>query len=668
MTDTILAPIARRKMHLTPIVGIFAGLLSLSFLLGICVVRTHLPGVHWTGMFNPAGIDDITLRYSALPRMAVALLAGSALAMSGVLFQQVLRNPLAEPTTLGASAGAQLFLTIATLFAPGLLQSGQEWVALAGASVATALVFAMAAGNSWSPLSLIVAGLVVSLLCGSLTGLLSLFHWQYLNSIFVWASGSLVQNDWSTVEYLIPRLAGAAIIAALLARPLSIMALDDESARGLGLPLNTIRLFALGMAVSLAAFVVSAVGVIAFIGLAAPTLARLSGARRFKDRLIWSPLLGASLLLLADQSVQLLSAVMPEVPTGVATVLLGGPLLLWLLPKLGNGNVAARLRDDTKIRPARHPFFLFVVATALLLAMLSIGLVLGQGVSGWSFNSWGDLQSLLQWRWPRVVAALAAGTMLAIAGAIMQRMTGNPMAAPEVLGISSGASLGVIVSVFVVPAAGKATQLGAATGGALLTLIALILLGRRNSFSPERMLLAGVAIGTIFSAVVSFLMVSGDPRMGMLLTWMAGSTYRITASDAFVAITIAVSGVLIVLLMSRWLAILPLGDAASVAVGINLGKSRFALLLMSAILTASATLIVGPLSFVGLMAPHMARMAGLQRPLDHLFASAALGALIMVAADWLGRNLIFPYQIPAGLFATLIGGPYFLWLMRRLAA
>ncbi len=88
-------------------------------------------------------------------------------------------------------------------------------------------------------------------------------------------------------------------------------------------------------------------------------------------------------------------------------------------------------------------------------------------------------------------------------------------------------------------------------------------------------------------------------------------------------------------------------------------------MLAAALFTGAATLVVGPLSFVGLMAPHMARMMGLQRPMAQLYGSAVLGAFIMVAADWLGRNLLFPYQIPAGLLATLVGGPYFMWQVGR---
>ena len=179
------------------------------------------------------------------------------------------------------------------------------------------------------------------------------------------------------------------------------------------------------------------------------------------------------------------------------------------------------------------------------------------------------------------------------------------------------------------------------------------------------MLLAGVAISSAVSAIVGLLMASSDPRMANLLFWMSGSTYRVIGQQAIVSGAIAIVMFSIFPLLRRWLEILPLGEAASRTLGVDLAGSRLALLLAASALTAAASLIVGPLSFVGLMAPHMARMMGMQRPMSQLFAAVVLGGLVMVSADWLGHIILFPYQVPAGLLAAFIGAPYFMWLMRR---
>ncbi|TIN31523.1 MAG: Fe(3+)-hydroxamate ABC transporter permease FhuB, partial [Mesorhizobium sp.] len=132
---------------------------------------------------------------------------------------------------------------------------------------------------------------------------------------------------------------------------------------------------------------------------------------------------------------------------------------------------------------------------------------------------------------------------------------------------------------------------------------------------------------------------------------------------ASIAAVTATALLAIVPLTSRWLEILPLGEAASRGLGLGLFRVRVVLLVLISVPTTIATLVIGPLSFVGLMAPHLARMLGLQRALPQLFASAMLGGMMLVSADWAGRMLIFPWQIPAGLLAALVGGPYFMVLM-----
>lgn len=266
---------------------------------------------------------------------------------------------------------------------------------------------------------------------------------------------------------------------------------------------------------------------------------------------------------------------------------------------------------------------------------------------------------------PRTMAALAAGALLSAAGIIMQRLTSNPLASPEILGVSSGASLGVILLLFVVPAPAIGAQLGAGALGALAILASIVFLGRKASFAPESMLLIGIAVGTLFSAVSALLMVSGDPRMSALLAWLSGSTYGMTPTRATILLTGCLALLATIPVFARWLAVLPLGAGMSRAVGLHLSLSRFMLLLLAALMTSAATLAIGPLTFVGLLAPHMATRAGFQRPLSQCYAAAAMGALIMVTADWLGRNLIFPYEIPAGLLAAFIGAPY---LMKAIAA
>ncbi len=663
MADTI------QHRHPGWIVGIVALLAAAAVAHGLL---TSLPLALWPKVFSNPNLDDVRqllVVYSFLPRVVVALLCGAALSLAGAIFQQVMRNPLAEPTTLGVSAGASLALTLSLAFAPGLLAFGREWIALVGAGVATLAVFGLAWGRGLAPLVLILAGMIVGLYCGAVTAGVQLFENPYMQSVYLWGAGSLSQQDWTIVFYLLPRLAIAGVLVALMARPLTILDLEDEGARSLGLSLFGVRLIALVIAVSLSAFVVSAVGIIGFIGLAAPALVRLAGARRFGQQLLWAPLLGAALLCLTDQIVQWASGGGQElVPTGAATALLGAPLLLWMLPRMRGAGEPLRSQTGDIPRRAPYPWLLVGAAMLLLAVGVLISLHLGQNGHGWHWSTWDQLQPILRWRAPRMLGALAAGAMLAVAGALMQRMTGNPMAAPEILGIGSGAALGMILLVMVSSDADRLAQLGATAAGAFAVLAVILLIGRKASYAPTRILLAGIAVGALVGVLTLVFMASGNPRVSQLQSWMAGATDLITWPEALFACIIAAILVAATPFARRWLDILPLGSETPRALGLDLSRSRLVILLLVALLTATATLTIGPLGFVGLMGPHLARMMGLQKPLPQLLGSAALGALIMVAADWLGRTIMFPYQVPAGLIATLIGGPYLMFLLRRRTA
>ncbi|CAI1005121.1 MULTISPECIES: Fe(3+)-hydroxamate ABC transporter permease FhuB [Serratia] len=629
----------------------------------------QLPWALWGQALSAPNIDDVRqmlFHYSLLPRLSVSLLAGAGLGLVGVLFQQVLRNPLAEPATLGVSAGAQLGLTIATLW---MLPGGEmtrQLAAMAGAILVGGLVFGVAWGKRMSPVTLILAGLVLGLYCGAVNSLLALFNYDQLQGLFLWSTGALNQQDWSTAQFILPRLLIAGVLAVLLLRPLTLLGLDDGVARNLGLGLSMARFCALAVAIIFSAMLVNAVGVIGFIGLFAPLMAKMLGARRLAHRMMLAPLLGALLLWLTDQVMIWLTQVWREIPTGAATALFGAPLLLWLLPRLRSAATPPPMNLGDRVPAERgHLWGWAALAATVLLAGIAVALMFGQNSTGWHWSQGAELESLMPWRWPRVLSALAAGMMLAVAGTLIQKLTGNPMASPEVLGISSGAAFGVVVMLFIVPGDAFVWLLPAGSLGAAATLLVIMIAAGRGGFSTERMLLAGIALSTAFTTTIFLLLASGDPRMGGLLTWISGSTYSVTPEQA--VRTAAIAALLIVLapLCRRWLSILPLGSATARSVGIALTPVRVVILLLAATLTAMATLTVGPLSFIGLMAPHMARMLGFRRALPQMVIAALLGGLLMVFADWCGRMVMFPYQIPAGLLATFIGAPYFVYLLRK---
>lgn len=615
---------------------------------------------------DAAWLDGVILYHSVLPRIAVALAAGAALGLSGLLLQRVLRNPLAEPSTLGVSAGAQLALTVGMLYAPTLMEQAREGVALAGGLTVVGLILGMTWRRGLEPVAVVLAGMMVALTATMGSAALILANGEYLFSIFIWGGGALAQQSWGPTLTIAVRLLIGIGAAVLLMRPLSILGLDDASARSLGVALNATRFGVIGVAVWLAASVTAEVGVIGFVGLAAPALAHLSGARTQGQRLVAAPLIGALLLWLTDGLVQLLAGVDGErVPTGAATALLGGPLLLWLLPRLRMFEWPSLNSRPAPSRRTPRPYRLIGLFAAFAAVAVGLALTIGYGPGGWTLSTGPLLDTLLAWRGPRVAVAAAAGAMLAAAGMLLQRVTANPLASPEILGVGTGAGVGLTAALFLVAAPGFGVQLAASAAGAVLTLAAMLALSLRAGFGPERLLLAGIAMSALCSAVLTAVIATGSPQAFALLRWLSGSTNEAGATDAWFCAGAAVLLLACLPLTAKWLEILPLGDVTARAVGLPVRRCRVLLVLLAGLLTAAAALFVGPLSFIGLIAPHLARLAGLGRPLQQGIGAVLIGAGLMVVSDWLARTVAFPYQLPLGLFAALLAGPYLVWLLGR---
>lgn len=626
-----------------------------------------LPSRAWADALVPVGersIAEIRLVYGLMPRAVVAVLVGAALGLAGSLLQRILRNPLADPTVLGVSAGAQLALVCATLFAPTLLSPGRLPVALSGAAAAAALVFFIGQRRGFEPARMVVTGLLIGLMATSLATALTLAQGEYLLSLVIWNGGSLVQQDWSAVTRLSTVLGICLLLALGLLRPMQLLSIGGETAAALGMRVGLVRAMVIAIAVLLTAMVSAEVGLIGFIGLAAPTIVRTLSFRRDTSRLLASMLAGGGLLLLCDSGVLLLDKAVGEMfPVGAVTGLIGGPLLLWLLPRLsGRTPPAGMAAGETRLAasPMRHVAML----AALLVAGSLLGLALGRDPGGWTLLSVDQVTAFLPLRLPRLAAAIAAGALLAGAGAILQRVTSNPLASPEVMGVSSGAALGFGLAVFLMPAPDAVTLLLAAGLGGAVVLAIVARTAMKTGMPTDRILLTGLALSAFASAVLSAMMSGGDARAWVILAWLSGSTSTVGPVEAFVLLVLAALLLLFCLLSARWLAILPLGGEIAGGLGVS-RLARVSLFLAAGIATGTATVLVGPVSFVGLMAPHIARTLGLTTAGGFAAGSMLIGAFLMMLADAGSRLAAFPYELPLGLFATLLGTPWLLLHMTR---
>ncbi len=637
-------------------------LAGLALALTLRDMQALLPdGGWWRALIapDPADLAQITVHYSLLPRAAAALLVGAGLGFAGAVAQTALRNPAAEPATLGVSAGAFIALSAATVWAPSLLAGGRTGVAFVGGTAAGLAVLGLSRRSRFLPQTVLLAGLMISLYAGALNTLLIMLHGGLI-TLFIWGGGSLAAQDWSAVSYLAPRLAPAMAAGLFLIRPLAALALSDETAAALGARPALVRLAAFVLVLWIAAICTAAVGVIGFIGLAAPEIVRRFGFGRIRALLLLSPLTGALLLWATDRIFQSLPTP-SEIPAGAASALLGAPLLIWLIARRA---VIRRTPGQGLAAAAPRRVFRLSWLAALTLLVAAATLLVGRGLHGWNFRGLSSVEATLFWRAPRMLAAGAAAALLAIGGGVVQRLTANPMASPELLGVSAGAACGAVVSMLV-PVAGPALFTLAGVGGACAVLALLLVFARRHAAGPDDLFLVGVAATTCFSAVVSALLASGDPRMYDLLRWLSGSTFLARPQDAAILLVAAALAFAALPFLARWLELAPLGTGVNRALGAPPARSRPALLAFASVLVGLSVLTVGPLSFVGLTAPHLARLCGFRRPLAELAAAAMIGCMLMMLADWLGRIVLFPDQIPAGLLATLIAAPGVFALIAR---
>ena len=241
-------------------------------------------------------IAEAAVQMAVLPEIAAAFFAGGLLALASTALQQVVHNPLASDSTLAVAGGAQLALMLVTLFFPAAGLFGSFWVAFAGAVAAMLLVLLVAGAGGANALALILAGLLANMVFAAIAAVISQFYSDLLLGIMVWGAGSLLQDGWATVAALAWTTLAAAVAFALLHRPLTLLALDDEQARRLGAPVGLLRLLVLLLAAGVTAQVVSRLGVISFAGLAGASVAHLLRVRAMGARFALSFLAGGLLL------------------------------------------------------------------------------------------------------------------------------------------------------------------------------------------------------------------------------------------------------------------------------------------------------------------------------------------------------------------------------------
>lgn len=272
---------------------------------------------------------------------------------------------------------------------------------------------------------------------------------------------------------------------------------------------------------------------------------------------------------------------------------------------------------------------------------------------------------ILDIRFPRVLLAMIVGANIAISGALLQAVMGNPLADPGLTGVTSGAAVFVLLIFLVAPEYTQFIPVAAFIGGLIAATIVYALAWKKNGISPIAIILSGVAVNAIAGAATGYLSIIYSDRLPSALQWLNGSLASKGNNHLMRLLPYSIVGWILSGFAIRKANIIRMGDQVAANLGESVHRIRVLLSLLAVFMTAISVAAIGMIGFVGLIVPHIARLIVGSNYKYLLPMSMALGALILLVADTGGRTLFAPLEIPAGILMAMIGGPYFLYLMRR---
>ncbi len=347
--------------------------------------------------------------------------------------------------------------------------------------------------------------------------------------------------------------------------------------------------------------------------------------------------------------------------------------------------------DLEDVVAARRPYVRPVVLLGGLTVALVISCILGAAIGAYSVPVPEILGSLAHrvgldlgtvpvgygesvlWdiRFPRVALAVLVGASLGCAGASMQGTFSNPLAEPGIVGVSLGAVVGAVGSIVLgLTFFGTWSLAAAAFVGGLVTVVAVYLASRSGGRTEVvTLILTGIAVNALMGAIVGLLtFFSTDAELRSITFWTLGSVAQATWPKVAAIAPLAILGIVLAVTQSRKLDLLTLGERSARHLGVSVERLRVVMLVIVAILTAAATAVSGVILFVGLVIPHLVRMVAGPSHRLLLPASALGGAVILVVGDLIARTIVEPSEVPLGVLTSLVGAPFFFWLLRRTRA
>ncbi|WP_062308264.1 FecCD family ABC transporter permease [Demequina subtropica] len=293
----------------------------------------------------------------------------------------------------------------------------------------------------------------------------------------------------------------------------------------------------------------------------------------------------------------------------------------------------------------------------------------GMGIrTSWAPAADVTTQALWQIRFPRVAMSVLVGAALAVAGAVMQAIFGNPLAEPGVVGVSSGAALGAALAIVTGAALGSVASVAAFAfaGGVGVTLLVYAMARANGRTEVVTLLLTGIAVNAFAGAGLALLLFIGDSAAReQIVFWQLGSLNGTRWPEVAVVAALAAIGIAVAVALAPRYDLLALGERTAAHLGVRVERLRIVSILVVAVLTGAAVAYAGIIAFVGLVVPHVMRLVLGPAHRALLLASALGGAVLLTYADVAARTLVGGAELPIGLLTSLVGGPFFFWLLRR---
>lgn len=604
------------------------------------------------------------------PRLSAAIIAGLCFGLAGALLQVITRNPLASPSVLGVTSGGQmgwlLSLMLSADWRPPIFVG-----VLVGCLLGASITLLVAGGRQAEPLQVILGGTVNNIMLSGFTTLILILNDKYLPGKSIWQAGSLFQENWNAVFQTLPVSMVTVLVVCRLARPMMLLMLGDEQAQANGVRIDFVQRIGIFCAIALTAIAVTLAGPIAFVGLLAPHFARYFGCARFDRLLLGSAIWGVVIVCLADALIQSLATFL-TLPLGLICSIIGAPFLLFLLARVRPRPSSVGRFQYSQINHPAFSWITLIVATLMLPILVYLGALTGSipvqadALLKWITQSSSPYQNeVLQMRLGRCLLAMTIGMLLAAAGWLMQKLMRNPLATPEITGISQGGALTALALMLVWPEADQIFQAAATVIGSIISLSIVLVLNRKGGYTPVQLIVSGLTLTGLFTAISGMLLILFKTRAAPAFVWLSGSLYARELAD-FLYILPSLLLLLPVFCCVRPLTLINLGDEQAQTLGLALTRWRLGVLVLATVITALCVAVAGPLAFVGLLAPHIAvRSIGNRRPYLTLLLSLLYGAMLCMLADTIGRSIAAPKEIPMGLMTTILGAPYLLTLLLK---